>query len=168
MLILKYMYVLGKIMNLGEKLAANLQKTKEELLKIENLKKEKDNFKIKQKRDSFREYFSSILENFEKEIDSGIVPKNIAFRNLGRNNDFMSEITYSLNAENFLKSINKSIFSDIYEDVVVAWEKKNNISLTFQDQHDGVGMHSWLEINLRPSHIPQEVVVKNLGKPLKR
>lgn len=162
------MYTIGKIMNLGEKLAANLQKTKEELLKIENLRKEKDNVQIKQKRDSFKAYFCSTLENFEKEIESGIVPKNIALRNLGRNNDFMSEMSYRLNSDNFLSSVNKSIFSDVYEDVVVAWEKKNNLSLTFKDQHDGVGMNSWIEINLRPSHIPQAVVVKDLSKKLKR
>ena len=154
-------------MNLGEKLAANLQKTKEELLRIENLKKEKENSKIKQKRDSFKSYFENILQRFEKEIEEGLVPNNVTLRNSGRN-ELLSEIINSISSTNFLNTVKKSIYSDIYEDVVIAWEKKNNVSLTFQDQHDGGGMESWLEINLRPSHISQSVFTKNLSKPLKR
>lgn len=154
-------------LDLGRKLAANLEKTKEELIRTENLKKEKENSKIKQNRDSFRSYFESILQRFENEIEDGLVPNNVTLRSSGRN-QFLSEIINSISSANFLNTIKKSIYSDIYEDVVVAWEKKNNVSLTFKDQHDGGGMESWLEINLKPSHQPEAVLTKNPSKILKR
>ena len=105
---------------------------------------------IRHKRNEFRNFFKDTLKKIESEIESGVVPKSIKMsnKNLGI---LFAEISYGAAGAAVAEKISKSLFADIYKDVVGKWEKENDLVLTFVDAYDGGGRESWYEISAQPA-----------------
>lgn len=137
-------------MSLGQKLVDNINKTAEEKLREKNEKLEKDSMEIRHKRNEFRNFFKDTLKKIESDIESGLVPKPIkmSYNNMG---PLFTEISYSAAGVAMADKISKTLFADIYKDVVGKWEKENDLVLNFVDAHDGGGRESWYEISAQPA-----------------
>ena len=153
-------------MTLGQKLIDNMNKIGEEKIRLDNEKIAKENEKVRADREKVGIFFSNVLKKIEINIDSGEVPKKIRldYRTLP---EFFSSpvIGFPVIGEDVPKKIAKSLYGDLYEDIVKVWEKNNDLVLNFQHAHDGGGNESWYEITVSPT---PTLIATNSTRKLKR
>ncbi|MFG6082214.1 hypothetical protein ACEUZ9_002858 [Paracoccus litorisediminis] len=123
-------------MTLGKKLAQTLEEARLTGIRADELRNAQQLEKIRKQREEHAGLIDTIKGEVTLAVEKGLVPK-VQVRNYDRQG--------WLRSWQKGKGANQDLF-----DGLLAWAAENEIRLIFNEDHDGIGMESWITVRVEP------------------